>query len=143
MNALIAVASTHGGTLGIGEVFGDEARQGGIGAAVRDVADVSDLEGYDAVVLGSAVYVGHWLAAAQRFMDANVVAPGSMPAWVFRGGPLGDPRYRPTTFGTSRCSRAGKRAGTLHLRRPTRPGQSGAARASPRRGGPPAIGRLP
>ena len=91
MNVLIAVASKHGGTFGIGGAIADELRQAGIGAEVRDVADVSGLEGYDAVVLGSAVYVGHWLAAARRFVDANLAALRSVPVWVFSSGPLGDP----------------------------------------------------
>jgi menaquinone-dependent protoporphyrinogen oxidase len=52
---------------------------------------VNDIADYDAVVLGSAVYTGHWLKLAiefaRRFSDALI----ARPVWLFSSGPVGDP----------------------------------------------------
>jgi menaquinone-dependent protoporphyrinogen oxidase len=91
MNVLIVVASKHGGTRGIGEAIADELRAHEIGAEVRAAAAAPPVAGYDAVVLGSAVYMGRWLPEVRRFVDANRAALAGVPAWLFSSGPLGDP----------------------------------------------------
>jgi menaquinone-dependent protoporphyrinogen oxidase len=47
--------------------------------------------GYDAVILGSAVYVGHWLEAAQRFVEKHRADLVARPVWLFASGPVGVP----------------------------------------------------
>ena len=65
---------------------------------MRRVEDVTSLDGYDAVVLGSSVYAGHWLRRARVFVDAFEAelsgGPcGSSPAgrWATRRKPLENP----------------------------------------------------
>jgi menaquinone-dependent protoporphyrinogen oxidase len=52
---------------------------------------VSCLAGFDAVVLGSAVYMGHWLAPARDLAERLGREAAGRPVWLFSSGPLGDP----------------------------------------------------
>ena len=69
MDVLVAVASRHGGTWEIGEVLAEALRGRGHVIDVKAPEDVTTVAGYDAVVLGSAVYVAHWLPAARDLAD--------------------------------------------------------------------------
>lgn len=55
------------------------------------VEDVASLHGYDAVILGSGVYVGHWLRSAREFVDRHEAELAQLPVWLFSSGPVGDP----------------------------------------------------
>lgn len=70
----------------------------GLDAEVRDPDEVDDVMGYDAVVLGSAVYMGRWLEPARRFLQRQRDALSATPTWLFSSGlsdevpePLADP----------------------------------------------------
>ena len=52
---------------------------------------VQAIDDYDAVVLGSAVYAGHWLTPAREFVDRCRDALAARPVWLFSSGPIGDP----------------------------------------------------
>ena len=95
MTVLIAVASKHGSTKGIAEAIADEMRSTGIDADVRDIVDVTDVNRYDAVVLGSAVYMGRWMQEAQRFVETHHEAIAAVPVWLFSSGPLGADEPKP------------------------------------------------
>ena len=64
MNVLVTVASKHGATAQIGEVIADTLRNAGLPVATRQPEEVTSVDEYDAVVFGSAVYAGRWLAQA-------------------------------------------------------------------------------
>jgi menaquinone-dependent protoporphyrinogen oxidase len=53
--------------------------------------DVTRLDPYDAVVLGSAVYMGRWLPEAADFAERHRSALRDRQVWLFSSGPLGDP----------------------------------------------------
>ena len=53
ITVLVAVASRHGATRGIGEIVGEQLQMRGIDAVVQDVDDVQSLVGYDAVGAGT------------------------------------------------------------------------------------------
>ena len=57
----------------------------------RAVDDVDSLDGYDAIIIGSAVYGGHWLAPAVEFATRHEQELRRMPLWLFSSGPLGQP----------------------------------------------------
>jgi menaquinone-dependent protoporphyrinogen oxidase len=93
---LLAVASRNGATLRIARRFGRALEERGVtvdlvhlageaaGATGHVTADDDvDLTAYDAVVLGSPVYAGRWLAAASRFAEAHSSALCRRPIWVF------------------------------------------------------------
>jgi len=91
MKVLVAAASKHGATHEIAAAIGQGLRERGLIVDVNDVADVREPGDIDACVLGSAVYVGQWLAPARHFVDANADALSSIPTWLFSSGPLGAP----------------------------------------------------
>ena len=57
------------------------------GGAPNDVAHV---EGFDAFVLGSGVYAGHWLAQGKDLVHEVGRHADGRPVWLFSSGPLGD-----------------------------------------------------
>lgn len=91
MRVLVAVASRHGATRGIADAIRDRLGAAGLDASRLDVDDVVSLEGVEAVVLGSAVYAGHWLGEARRFVERFEAPLAAVPVWLFSSGPIGDP----------------------------------------------------
>ncbi len=69
MTVLVTYASKHGSTQGIAEAIGGRLRERGLDAEVRPVGEVNGLERYDALVIGSAVYLGSWRKEAHAFLD--------------------------------------------------------------------------
>ncbi|MGZ5305183.1 MAG: flavodoxin domain-containing protein [Actinomycetota bacterium] len=89
MRVIVACASKHGSTEGIAEAIAERLHQLGHDAVAVRVADVADLNGVQAVVLGSAVYAGSWMKEATEFAEANAETLSKMPLWLFSSGPLG------------------------------------------------------
>jgi flavodoxin len=87
MNVLIAVASRHGSTVEIAATIAEELRQAGHKVDVRNVDDEIAVRLYDAAIIGSAVYMGHWLAEARHFLDREREHLRAMPVWLFSSGP--------------------------------------------------------
>ena len=95
MNILVAVASRHGSTQEIAYAIAGELSANGCAASVYTVDPGIDLNPYDAVILGSAIYMGKWLPEAQAFVDRNTSRLKSKSVWLFSSGPLGAPDPRP------------------------------------------------
>ncbi len=89
MSILVAFASRHGATQGIAERIAETLTAAGQEAEARSVKEVADPTGYDAFVIGSAVYMFHWLKEATRFVRHNRALLASRPVWLFSSGPLG------------------------------------------------------
>ncbi len=89
MRVLIAVASKHGSTREIASVIANELRAENLTVELREAIEVGDVIGYDAVLLGSAIYAGKWLSEAQRFAAQHQVELSTVPVWLFSSGPLG------------------------------------------------------
>lgn len=98
MDILIAVASRHGSTREIGEAIAQELRSAGHEIDVRDAEHAPPPELYDAAIIGSAVYMGGWLASAREFVMHNKDHLGTIPIWLWSSGPLGDDTSKPTTI---------------------------------------------
>ncbi len=58
MNILIAVASRYGSTREIADALAQELRDCGHAVTRRSVEEIDAVEAYDAVIVGSAVYMG-------------------------------------------------------------------------------------
>ncbi len=86
---LVTYASKYGATAEIAEKIAQVLCQAGLLAEVLPVKEVKDLSPYDAVVLGSAAYVGQWRKEAARFLQANETAMAQRPTWIFTTGPTG------------------------------------------------------
>lgn len=87
---LVAYASKYGATAEIADKIGQVLRQAGLQADVLPTRRVSDLTPYQAVVLGSAVYIGKWRKEAVKFLQANEVVLAEKPVWLFSSGPTGE-----------------------------------------------------
>lgn len=91
MKVLVAVASRYGSTHEIADRIGQTLRSAGHQVDVVAVDDAPDLDRYDAAVIGSAVYAGHWLEPAKALVEENEYRLQIMPVWLFSSGPVGDP----------------------------------------------------
>ncbi|QCB93375.1 flavodoxin domain-containing protein [Cellulomonas shaoxiangyii] len=96
MRVLVSVASRHGATREMGEVVAEELRAAGHDVAEVEPEDVERVDGHDAVVLGSAVYVGRLALGLRDLVDRQGGQLRARPVWLFWSGPIGDPPV-PTT----------------------------------------------
>lgn len=89
MNVIVAYATRHGATAEIAERIAAQISKAGIPAEARSVSEISDVGSYDAVVLGGAVYLFHWLKGATSFAKRLQTELKTKPVWLFSSGPLG------------------------------------------------------
>ncbi len=52
------------------------------------LARVTDVESYDAVVVGGGLYAGRWHKDARRFVRRHGRVLAGRPLWFFSSGPL-------------------------------------------------------
>jgi WS/DGAT/MGAT family acyltransferase len=93
MRILVSSASRHGSTAEAATRIAGSLRAGLPAEIVLDelpAAEVGDPASYDAVVLGSAVYMGRWLDDARQLAE-RIAAQPPRPVWLFSVGPIGDP----------------------------------------------------
>lgn len=90
-DCLVAYATRHGATGEIAEALAEELRRADHGVEVRPADEVETLEPYDAVIVGSAVYYGHWLDPARELAERLASQLAERPVWLFSSGPLGPP----------------------------------------------------
>jgi menaquinone-dependent protoporphyrinogen oxidase len=80
---LVAYASRAGSTAEAAEVIGQVLRDRGLDVDVHPVKEVRDISGYNAVVLGSAVWVGKPLPEALQFAVAQRDTLAHLPVAYF------------------------------------------------------------
>lgn len=89
MRVLVTTASRHESTHEIAAAIAAGLIERGIDAVPMPAEEVTTLDGFDAVVLGSAVYMGRWLGEARRVAQIHASALCMMPVWLFSSGPVG------------------------------------------------------
>jgi menaquinone-dependent protoporphyrinogen oxidase len=94
MNVLVTTASKQGATSEIAEAIAKALRMRGLEITVSAPERVEDVGGYDAFVLGSAVYMGHWLEPATDFVRRFGTVLPHRPVWLFSSGPVGNPKRK-------------------------------------------------
>ena len=98
---LVVAASRHGSTAEIAAALAsalaecDAGRTGGITAIAMPVEQRPDATAFDAVILGSAVYAGHWLESAREYAATHADVLRQRPVWLFSSGPIGAPPFPP------------------------------------------------
>jgi menaquinone-dependent protoporphyrinogen oxidase len=92
VTVLVAAASKHGATAEIAARIGADLARRGFEVEVRSIQDVDDIGRYEAVVLGSAIYLGQWMKEARAFVDAHASELAERRTWLFASGSIvGDP----------------------------------------------------
>ena len=110
MNVIVVYKSKYGSTKGIAEFIAEKLREHGVQAEARSVDTDPDPGEYDAVVIGSAVYMEHWMKEAAEFVRRNRAVLAERPVWLFSSGPLklepgtspDDPELEPKEIGEFR-----------------------------------------
>jgi len=90
---LIVYGSKYGATAEIAGKIGEAIAQEGHEAHVQPADKVKNVADYQAVVIGSAAYIGGWRKEVSKFVTKNEQALAERPVWVFSSGPTekGDP----------------------------------------------------
>jgi menaquinone-dependent protoporphyrinogen oxidase len=91
MQVLVMAASKHGATAEIDDWIAATLRAVGLTVTREPPEAVTTLDGVDAVVLGSAVYAGHWLDPARDVVERLGATMAPRPVFLFSSGPVGDP----------------------------------------------------
>jgi menaquinone-dependent protoporphyrinogen oxidase len=91
VKVLVAAASRHGATQELAEAIGRTLGEEGLDPSVSAIGEAGDPAGYDAVIIGSAVYMGRWLDPATTFIASHGAELADRPTWLFSSGPIGDP----------------------------------------------------
>jgi menaquinone-dependent protoporphyrinogen oxidase len=88
VRVLVVYGSMHGGTAGLAQMVAEALVEHNILADIGDAADVDPVDGYDAVIVGGALYDGRWHQDATDFVERNASWLRSRPVWFFSSGPL-------------------------------------------------------
>lgn len=91
MKVLVSAASKHGGTAGIAEAIARRLAESGHDVVVVEPNEAEHVDRFDAFVLGSGVYAGHWLAQGKDLVHEVGRHAHGRPVWLFSSGPLGSP----------------------------------------------------
>ncbi|MBK8138762.1 MAG: flavodoxin domain-containing protein [Chloroflexi bacterium] len=88
---LVAYASKHHATAEIANAIAEVLlRPGKLQVDVRPVETVTTIAPYDAIVLGSSVYIGQWQPEAAEFLKDQEAELAKRPVWFFSSGPTGE-----------------------------------------------------
>jgi menaquinone-dependent protoporphyrinogen oxidase len=91
MRILVTWASKHGSTADIAHTIGGTLREHGAHVEMCPIDSANLDDAYDAYVIGSAVYAGHWMKQAKEFVKRHRATLIPAPVWLFSSGPLGHP----------------------------------------------------
>lgn len=89
MSILVAYATKYGSTQGVAERIAETLKADGREVDLKPAGEVRDVSGYEAVVIGSAAYMGSWLKEAADLVRRNRETLATKPVWLFSCGPLG------------------------------------------------------
>lgn len=92
MRILVVTASKHHATEEIGDAVVEELRAAGHAAQRVGPEAVRSLDGVDAVVLGSAVYMTQWMESARAFASQFAAELKALPLYAFSVGLADVPR---------------------------------------------------
>lgn len=80
---LVAYATRAGSTAEIATAIARTLNERGFAVDVRPIKARPEISGYDAVIIGSAIRMGHWLPEAVDFVKANQAALNGVPVALF------------------------------------------------------------
>jgi menaquinone-dependent protoporphyrinogen oxidase len=112
MRVLVTWGSKRGGTEGIGRILAEALRRDGIDVEAAP-ADRARPDGFDAVIVGGALYANRWHRAARRFVRRHLKALRRVPVWFFSSGPLDDSADRDAIEVTGQVAALMARVGAI------------------------------
>jgi menaquinone-dependent protoporphyrinogen oxidase len=80
---LITYATKAGSTVAIADAIGEVLAARGFQVSVKPVKDKPSLDGCQAVIIGSAIRMGHWLPDAVAFVRDNRARLSQLPTAIF------------------------------------------------------------
>ena len=86
MKVLVCAASKYGVTSEIARAVADVLAEEGLEVLVVPPDQAGAVEEFDGVVLGSAVYMGHWMKPARELAERSAAALAARPVWLFSSG---------------------------------------------------------
>lgn len=86
VRVLIAYGTLRGSTRRAADTIAEALRSEGLEADVRAAAEVGDLSGYDAAIVGGGMYGSRWHADALGFIQRHRTALDAMPVACFARG---------------------------------------------------------
>jgi menaquinone-dependent protoporphyrinogen oxidase len=87
---LVVYATRYGSTASVARAIAERLREHGLRVDVSPAAEIGSVAGYDAVVIGGALYMGHWHRDARRFLHRHRALLTCVPVAVFGMGPVTD-----------------------------------------------------
>ena len=88
MRVLVTWGSKRGGTEGIAQLVGDALREAGFDVDLRPPREAAEASGFEAAIIGGALYANRWHAKARRFVRLRQKDLTKVPVWFFSSGPL-------------------------------------------------------
>ena len=90
---LVVYASKYGATREIAQRISEWLTEAGLDTRFEPAGSVREIEPFDAVVLGSALYMFQWRREARHFLNRFKKDLASKSVWLFGSGPTepGDP----------------------------------------------------
>ena len=83
MKVLVCAASKYGATSEIAQAVADVLAGKGLQVTVAPPGQVGAIEEFDAVVLGSAVYMGQWMKLVRELAERQAAVLAAWPVWLF------------------------------------------------------------
>jgi menaquinone-dependent protoporphyrinogen oxidase len=91
---LVTWGSRRGGTDGLARDLAGALAAQGLEVEARPAAEVRELTGFDAVIVGGALYANRWHRDARRLVARSARELRRRPTWFFSSGPLDDSATR-------------------------------------------------
>jgi len=94
MRVLVTYGSERGGTEGLARMVTDGLCEKGLAVDLLPPDRVRGLDGYDAVIVGGALYANRWHKDSRRFVKRHTKELKQRRVYFFASGPLDDSATR-------------------------------------------------
>jgi menaquinone-dependent protoporphyrinogen oxidase len=88
LRVLVTYGSERGATAEIAQAIAETLLNARFDVDIANAREVKHLDGYDAVVIGGALYLGRWHRDARKFVKRHANALRARTVYMFSSGPL-------------------------------------------------------